>query len=129
MNARILLAIFTASLQLKAYDLVLANGRVMDPATNLDAVRHVGVKEGKIAAISDTPLAGDKVVDVAGLVVSPGFIDLHAHGQTTSDLQIKAQDGVTTALEMEGGVYPVADWYRKWRDGRAHLGAFRGVSS
>lgn len=93
------------------YDLVLANGRVMDPATKLDAIRHVGIKDGKITAISETPLSGDKILDVAGHVVSPGFIDLHAHGQTTGDLQIKAQDGVTTALELEGGVYPVAEWY------------------
>ena len=110
----LLLLLFHASISFAAdYDLVLANGRVMDPVTNLDAIRHVGVKDGKIAAISETQLTGNQVVDVAGLVVSPGFIDLHAHGQTTSDLQIKAQDGVTTALEMEGGVYPVADWYRK----------------
>jgi N-acyl-D-glutamate deacylase len=46
-------------------------------------VRHIGVTGGKISAISETPLTGDKVVDVAGHVVSPGFIDLHAHGQTT----------------------------------------------
>jgi dihydroorotase len=123
--------LFTAILSVRClaadFDLVLANGRVMDPATNLDAIRHVGVKDGKIAAISETPLAGDKVVDVAGLVVSPGFIDLHAHGQTTSDLQIKAQDGVTTALELEGGVYPVAEWYRSM-EGTApiHYGATVG---
>lgn len=110
-----------------AHDLVIANGRVMDPATKLDAVRHIGITGGKISAISETPLTGDKVVDAAGLVVSPGFIDLHAHGQTTSDLQIKAQDGVTTALELEGGVYPVASWYAS-REGKApiHYGATVG---
>lgn len=109
------------------FDLVLANGRLMDPATNLDAFRHLGIKDGKIAAISETALTGDKVVDVAGLVVSPGFIDLHAHGQTTSDLQIKAQDGVTMALELEGGVYPVAEWYASM-EGTApiHYGATVG---
>jgi N-acyl-D-aspartate/D-glutamate deacylase len=109
------------------FDLVLANGRVMDPATKLDAVRHIGITSGKISAISETALAGEKVVDVAGLVVSPGFIDLHAHGQTTSDLQIKAQDGVTMALELEGGVYPVAEWYESM-EGTApiHYGATVG---
>lgn len=116
MNARLsfiaAIATLACSLQLSAHDLVLANGRVMDPASELDAVRHIGIKDGKIIAISETPLTGDKMLDVAGLVVAPGFIDLHAHGQTTSNLQIKAQDGVTTALDLEGGVYPVAEWYQ-----------------
>ena len=93
------------------HDLVLANGRVMDPATKLDAVRHIGVTGGHISAISATPLKGKTTLDASGLVVAPGFIDLHAHGQTTGDLQIKAQDGVTTALDLETGVHPVAAWY------------------
>lgn len=127
MNARLILAIFASSLQLNAHDLVLANGRVMDPASGLDAVRHIGITDGKISAISETPLSGDRVLDVAGHVVSPGFIDLHAHGQTTGDLQIKAQDGVTTALDLEGGVYPVAEWYQSM-EGTApiHYGATVG---
>ncbi len=94
------------------YDLVINNGRVMDPATQLDAIRHLGIRGGKIAAISDTPLEGKRTLDVKGHVVTPGFIDLHAHGQTTSDMQIKACDGVTTVLDLEAGVYPVAAWYR-----------------
>ena len=109
------------------YDLVIANGRVMNPATGLDAVRHIGITGGKISAISETPLACEEMLDAAGLVIAPGFIDLHAHGQTTGDLQIKARDGVTTALEMEGGVYPVAAWYAS-REGKApiHYGATVG---
>lgn len=93
------------------FDLVLTGGRVMDPATGLDARRNIGISAGKIAAISDQVLAGATVINVAGQVVAPGFIDLHAHGQTTSDLAIKARDGVTTALELEIGVYPLASWY------------------
>ncbi len=93
------------------FDLVLANGRVMDPASRLDEVRHIGIRDGKIAAISEQALQGKETLDASGLVVAPGFIDLHAHGQTTSDLQIKARDGVTTALDLEVGVYPVAAWY------------------
>ena len=105
-------ATLTTAIHLNAHDLVLANGRVMDPASGLDAVRHIGITGGKISAISETPLSGDKVLDVAGHVVSPGFIDIHAHGQTTGDMQIQARDGVTTALDMEVGVYPVNEWYR-----------------
>jgi len=127
MKTRLILAIFASSLPLSAHDLVIANGLVMDPASGLDAVRHIGITGGKISAISETPLTGDKVLDVAGHVVSPGFIDLHAHGQTRGDLQIKAQDGVTTALDLEGGVYPVAEWYQSMQ-GTApiHYGATVG---
>jgi dihydroorotase len=90
----------------------------MDPATGLDSTRDVAIKDGKIVAISSEPLSGDTVIDVSGKVVAPGFIDLHAHGQTTSDMQIQARDGVTTALEMEIGVYPLAAWYTS-REGQA----------
>lgn len=94
------------------YDLVLTNGRVMDPASGLDAVRQIGILDGRIAAISEKALAGVETLDVGGLVVAPGFIDLHAHGQTPGDMRIQARDGVTTVLDMEVGVYPVAAWYR-----------------
>ena len=93
------------------YPRVLHGGRVMDPASGLDSMRDVAVKDGRIVAISAEPLRGEETVDVTGMVVAPGFIDLHAHGQTTGDMQIQVRDGVTTALEMESGVYPVAKWY------------------
>jgi dihydroorotase len=102
------------------YDIVLANGRVMDPASGLDSVRHVGITAGRIEAISAEPLQGEDVVDVSGLVVAPGFIDLHAHGQTTSDMELQARDGVTTALDMEVGAYPVGKWYES-RAGKSPL--------
>jgi dihydroorotase len=102
------------------YDIVLAGGRVMDPASGLDSIRHVGITGGRIAALSREPLRGTVVADVAGLVVAPGFIDLHAHGQTRSDMELQAQDGVTTALEMEAGVFPVASWYAS-REGQSPL--------
>src|SRR3954454_24998705 len=105
-------------LRAQDFDVVIANGRVMDPATNLDAVRHVGVGAGKIAAVSATPLRGRTTIDAKGLVVSPGFIDLHSHGQTPENYRFKARDGVTTALEMEVGVSPVTAWYRE-REGKA----------
>ncbi|MGA3077076.1 MAG: amidohydrolase family protein [Bryobacteraceae bacterium] len=110
------------------YDVVLAHGRVLDPASGLDGVRYVGIRGGKIAAISDVPLAGRTVLDVAGLVVAPGFIDLHSHGQTPENYRFKARDGVTTALEMEVGVSPVPEWYRA-REGQAQInfGATSGL--
>jgi dihydroorotase len=109
------------------YDVVLAHGRVLDPASGLDAVRYVGIRGGKIGAISENPLQGRTVVDVSGLVVAPGFIDLHSHGQTPENYRFKARDGVTTALEMEVGVAPVPEWYRA-REGQAliNFGATSG---
>jgi N-acyl-D-aspartate/D-glutamate deacylase len=109
------------------YDVVLAHGRVLDPASGLDAVRYVGIRGAKIAAISETPLHGRTVLDVAGLVVAPGFIDLHSHGQTPENYRFKARDGVTTALELEVGVSPVPEWYRA-REGQAliNFGATSG---
>jgi dihydroorotase len=102
------------------YDLVLSGGRVMDPASGLDSVLNVGIIGDSVAALSAKPLRGTELVDVTGLVVAPGFIDLHAHGQTPGDLEIEARDGVTTALDMETGVFPVAKWYAA-REGKSPL--------
>ena len=85
------------------YDIVIRGGRVIDPETGLDAVRDVGIRGGTIARVSEQPLAGARTIDAKGLVVAPGFIDLHQHGQTADDYRLKALDGVTTALELELG--------------------------
>jgi N-acyl-D-aspartate/D-glutamate deacylase len=95
----------------QTFDVVLANGRVMDPESGLDGVRSVGIRGGRVEAISTAPLNGRTVVDVRGLVIAPGFIDLHSHGQDAENYGFKAHDGVTTALELEIGVSPVASWY------------------
>jgi len=101
------------------FDVVLNGGRVIDPETGLDAIRSVGIRDGRIAAISATPLRGSTVVDAGGLVVAPGFIDLHAHGQDLPAARMQAFDGVTTALELEGGILPVSAAYdRVGREGR-----------
>lgn len=112
--------LFSACSRPPQYDLVIAKGRVMDPESRVDAILNIGVSGGKIAAISAEQLHGKETLNAQGHVVSPGFIDLHAHGQTTGDLQIKARDGVTTALDLEAGVYPVAGWYRAM-EGKAPL--------
>jgi len=105
----------TPFLSAQQYDIILEGGRVMDPDTGLDAVRNVGIRDGKIARISATPLSGGRVIHAAGLVVAPGFIDLHQHGQELSSQRVKAFDGVTTALEMEIGAPDVAQFlaYKK----------------
>lgn len=93
------------------YDLVLANGRVLDPESGLDAVRHIGIRGGAIAAISETPLTGSRVIDVSRHVVSPGFVDLHEHGQQEESYRMMVRDGVTSAFELEVGTADVAAWY------------------
>jgi N-acyl-D-aspartate/D-glutamate deacylase len=100
------------------FELVINNGHVLDPASGLDAVRNIGIRGGKIAGISEIPLTARRVIDASGLMVAPGFIDLHSHGQSAEAYRFKARDGVTTALEMEVGVNPVAAWYRE-RQSRA----------
>ena len=100
----------------ETYDIVLTGGRVMDPESGLEAVRNVGIREGQIAAISEDELAGDRIIDAAGLVVAPGFIDMHEHGQSEEAYGFMVRDGVTSALELEVGVGDIAAFYGD-RDG------------
>lgn len=97
------------------YDLVILNGRVVDPESKLDAIRNIGITlnttGGNIQAISEQPLQGRTTVNASGLVVAPGFIDLHSHGQDQENYRFKAMDGVTTALELEVGTGDVDRWY------------------
>jgi hypothetical protein len=106
------------------YDVVIQNGRVMDPETGVDAVRNVGIRGGRIERLTAEPLRGRRVIEARGLVVAPGFIDLHSHGQDDENDRLKALDGVTTALELEIGVPDVARFLSE-REGRAlvHYGA------
>src|SRR5271168_2279248 len=94
-------------------DVVIAGGRVMDPESGLDAIRNVGLRGGKIAEISEQPLHGKQTIDAHALVVAPGFIDLHEHGQEPRNYEFQAHDGVTTSLELEVGTAEVAAWYAK----------------
>jgi len=107
----IALLLLAVTQQPPVYDRVILGGRVMNPASRLDAVRHLGIRDGRIAALSATPLRGRDTVDARGLVVAPGFVDLHAHGHNDESYGYYAMNGVTTALELETGVGPVALFY------------------
>jgi dihydroorotase len=100
------------------FDLVVANGRVLDPESGLDAVRNIGINGSKIITISTDRLTGRRIIDATGLVVAPGFIDLHAHGQTPETYEYQARDGVTSALELEVGTGDVDKWYGERKTGR-----------
>src|ERR1700723_2378633 len=93
--------------------LVITGGRVVDPASGMDAVGDVAVVDGRIAAVGTGLGSAERTIDATGLVVAPGFIDLHAHGQSIPADRMQAFDGVTTALDLEAGVLPVASWYRR----------------
>lgn len=98
----------TQSFAKPQYDVVLQNGRVIDPATGLNAIRHVGVLGNRISVISKRSLSGNTVINARGKIVTAGFIDLHSHAQTQLGQRYQLLDGVTTALDLEAGAYPVA---------------------
>ena len=93
------------------YELVVKGGHVMDPESGLDAVRNIGIRDGRIEAISNDRMNGDQEIDATGLMVSPGFIDLHAHGQRDEAYRLMVQDGVTSCFELEVGTADVSAWY------------------
>jgi N-acyl-D-aspartate/D-glutamate deacylase len=106
----LLLQVATAN---PVYDRVILGGRVMDPASGLDAVRNIGLLSGRIAVITTNAIRGRDTVDARNLVVAPGFIDVHAHGQTPETYRFQSLDGVTTSLELELGTSDVDAWYRE----------------
>lgn len=103
-------AVLTTAQQ-ATFDLVIRGGRVVDPETGLDGVRDVGITAGRIAAVSAEPLTGKDALDARGLVVTPGFIDLHTHVNDAATYRFAAQQGVTTALDLEIGAPDAAAFY------------------
>ena len=123
LNRLAILGVLIALLQVSQaqavpYDLVILNGTVMDPESGLAAVRNLGITGGTIQAVTTDPLEGRETLNAKGLVVAPGFIDLHQHGQDDENYRMKAMDGVTTALELEIGTEDVDRWYDQ-RAGKA----------
>lgn len=92
-------------------DLVIRGGRVVDPETGLDAICDVAIDGGRVVEVGSVTGKGGQEIVADGLVVAPGFIDLHAHGQSLPADRMQAFDGVTTALELEVGALPVGQWY------------------
>src|SRR2546421_6920693 len=99
--------------------LVISGGRVVDPASGMDAIGDVAVLDGQISALGTGLGSAERVIDATGLVVAPGFIDLHAHGQSIPADRMQAFDGVTTTLDLEAGVLPAASWHPR-QAGKVH---------
>jgi N-acyl-D-aspartate/D-glutamate deacylase len=102
------------------FDLVIKNGRVMDPETGYDAVTNVGINNGFITKITTDNIKGARTIDATGHVVAPGFVDYHSHAQSPFGHKLYARDGVTTAMDLEIGAFPVAPFYKYW-EGKAFL--------
>ena len=129
----VLLANLAACEKPTSYDLVIANGRVMDPESGLDAVRHIGITVATASRSSPRRRwQGTRVIDAANHVVAPGFVDLHEHGQQEESYRMMVRDGVTSALELEVGTGDIAKFYDDRKAGqivnygasiRAHSGA------
>lgn len=100
-----------SSLASGQYDLVIHGGRVINPENKLDGIREVGIKKGKIVYVGKKRVTGTEEINAYGLVVAPGFIDLHHHAPYVVSHWMSAYDGVTTALELELGSLPVPDAY------------------
>lgn len=112
--------------QAQDYDIVILNGRVMDPETNFDTVANVGINNGYITKITSDTLDGARVIDATGHVVAPGFIDFHSHGQDPFTTKVSLRGGVTSPLELEVGASPVSEFYEA-REGKSQ--ANYGVSA
>jgi N-acyl-D-aspartate/D-glutamate deacylase len=91
---------------------------VIDPESGLDGVRNLGLRNGRIERIATEPLRGRTVIDARGLVVAPGFIDLHRHGHGDEGYRSQVLDGITSAFELEVGVGDINAWYAEREPGK-----------
>jgi dihydroorotase len=122
-----ILLLFSAALCAQQYDVVLKNGSVIDPRNNVNAVRDVAIKDGKIAAVAASidGAQAKKVIDVKGLYVTPGLVDLHVHvfygdGASYSDGQLSVipdshtfRSGVTTVVDAGTSGWRNFDIFKK----------------
>jgi len=97
------------------YDVVILNGRVMDPETEFDGIRNVGIKDGRIVAITEESISGEQSIDATGHVVAPGFIDTHFHWQAPLGYKIGLRDGLTSSMDIEEGCAgtTLGAWYEE----------------
>jgi N-acyl-D-aspartate/D-glutamate deacylase len=112
------LVVFTsvtiAFAQQEQYDLVINNGRVINPESKLDSVLNIGIRGGMIEALTPHQLRGKQTINARGLVVAPGFIDILSYNPNPTGVWNKLADGVTTNLAMHGGTSNPRIWYANY---------------
>ena len=133
LNHRILAALviaiglmFAKQAVAQEFDVVILNGRVMDPETNFDGIRNVGIKGDRIVTITEKEIAGKKTIDATGHAVVPGFINTHCHSFAPFDQKLQAHDGTTTLLDTEGGGSNARLFYEKY-EGDAFINFGTGI--
>jgi len=100
----------------ETFDTVILNGRVMDPECDFDGVRNVGIKDGRIALITEDDISCTRIVDATGHAVVPGFINTHTHSFAPFDQKMVAHDGATTLLDTEVGAADAKLFYARYKD-------------
>lgn len=106
------------------YDVAIIGGRVVDPQHHRDEIINLAIRDGRVAWLGKDDVNARLRIDASGLIVAPGFVDLHSHAITDRGQYFQGFDGVTTTLELEAGAYPVGsvnDWYPS--GARLHHGA------
>ncbi len=90
------------------YDIVIANGVIIEPKSEIQTIGNIGIKDGKIAAVSREIMEGREMIEAGGKIVCPGFIDIHSHlSFPLYPVWLSARQGITTCLSGNCGMTPM----------------------
>jgi N-acyl-D-amino-acid deacylase len=118
----------TPGVRAEDYDLVVRHGRIVDGSGNPAFFADVGVKNGRVAAIGKLAGTGKTEIDAQGLIVAPGFIDVHTHADELAEMPLAenfVRMGVTTIVvgNCGGSTLEVADFFNTLEKNHASVNA------